>query len=289
MKKISKYLIFILIYFAGGLSAFLLRSIIISNSLPIKNYLGESKLTASKEDELHTFWVEKIKEGGYFLHMRHAMREKWDTATAFDAVELQNNDDARKEDYYRAVCLTEKGIIESKLVGTVFEKSGIDVSYVISSPSCRARETAIYAFNRIDQVEPAILHRTAQIRSQHKSFGNKFRQVIDNIELEKGKNVIISGHGGTLSYDLENNVGIVDINEVEDIDSRLETGIIVIERLDGKYIARHKFNVISDISNNSLKLQVEDTSQNKFLFDKNQKYSPKNINKGLIYNRYNSD
>ena len=37
-----------------------------------------------------------------------------------------------------------KGIIESKLVGSLaFEKSGIDVSYVISSPSCRARETAI--------------------------------------------------------------------------------------------------------------------------------------------------
>ena len=63
----------------------------------------------------------------------------------------------------------------------------------------------------------------------------KFRQVIDNIELEKGKNVIISGHGGTLSYDLANNVGIVDINEVEDIDSRLETGIIVIETRWKKY------------------------------------------------------
>ena len=85
--------------------------------------------------------------------------------------------------------------------------AGIKVSYVVSSPSCRARETAIFAFNRIDQIEPSILHRTAQMKSQYKDLGNKFRQVIDEIPIEKGSNIVISGHGGTLSYDLKNGFG----------------------------------------------------------------------------------
>ena len=71
-----------------------------------------------------------------------------------------------------------------KVVGKTFKLAGIDVSYVVSSPSCRARETAIFAFNRIDQIEPSILHRTAQMKSQYKELGEKFRQVIDDIPLK---------------------------------------------------------------------------------------------------------
>ena len=274
----------ILLFLCGSLSTYFLRSL---------NFSFNNKLTDDeKHSQLkskHLKWAQNLKKGGYIIHLRHAMREKWDTVVTFDALELQNNDDARNEDYYRAVCLTEKGILESKLVGEVFKRSNIEVSYVVSSPSCRARETAIYAFARIDQIEPSILHRTAQIESQHKDYGIKLREVLDSIKIEEGKNIIISGHGGTLSYDLKNGVGIIDINEVENIDDRLETGMIIIERKNNKYIARHKFNVISDLSTSSLKLQLNDESNDKFLFNNNKEYNPKNINKGLIYNHYNTD
>ena len=277
-------LIAIIIFFSGSLSTLFLRSV---NFLSSKKPIEEKKYSDLKSKNLE--WVQNLKKGGYIIHLRHAMREKWDTVVAFDAFELQNNDDARNEDYYRAVCLTEKGILESKLVGEVFKRSNIEVSYVVSSPSCRARETAIFAFKRIDQIEPSILHRTAQLESQHKDYGIKLREVLDGINIEEGKNIIISGHGGTLSYDLKNGVGIVDINEVENIDDRLETGMIIIERKNDQYIARHKFNVISDLSTNSLKLQIDDESNGKFLFKDNERYNPKNINKGLIYNTYNKD
>tara|TARA_Y100000994_G_scaffold223949_1_gene205234 strand:+ start:487 stop:1347 length:861 start_codon:yes stop_codon:yes gene_type:complete len=283
-KREFRILLAILLFFSGSLSTYFLRSFNFSSN---NNQTEDKKYSDLKSKHLE--WVQNLKKGGYVIHLRHAMREKWDTVVAFDALELQNNDDARNEDYYRAVCLTEKGILESKLVGEVFKRSNIEVSYVVSSPSCRARETAIFAFNRIDQIEPSILHRTAQIESQHKDYGIKLREVLDSIKIEEGKNIIISGHGGTLSYDLKNGVGIVDINEVENIDDRLETGMIIIERKNNKYIARHKFNVISDISTNSLKLQIDDESNDKFLFKDNEKYNPKNINKGLIYNTYNKD
>ena len=107
--------------------------------------------------------------------------------------------------------LTEKGVEDAKLMNKVFELSGLKVSRVLSSPSCRSRETAIFAFKRIDQIEPSILHRTAQKTSQHIPMGNKLRNELDKIKIEKSKNIIISGHGGTLDVDYENGVGIVDI------------------------------------------------------------------------------
>ncbi len=256
---------------------------IIRSAIKGKSYKGPSKIS-----ELDTLWAQKIVNGGYILHLRHGMREKFTGAvTAYDAIELINEDDARKTDYYRAVCLTERGILDSKLIGKTFDLAGIKVSHVVSSPSCRARETAIFAFNRIDQIEPSILHRTAQMKSQYTSLGNKFRQVIDDIPIKKGSNIVISGHGGTLSYDLKNGSGLIDKDETEYIDRRLETGIVVIERKDGKYIARHKFNSISRIANNLLELPVESKTLDKFIFKPGDTYNPKNVNRGLIYNPKN--
>ena len=239
----------------------------------------------SKIASLNKEWAQKITKGGYILHIRHGMREKWADVTAFDAIELLGNIDGRNSSFYRAVCLTEKGIEESKLVNSIFSNLGIKVSYVLSSPSCRARETAIYGFNRIDQIEPSILHRSAQIPAQHIAMGTKLRSVVDAIELKKGENIAISGHGGTLSIDFSNGVGIVDENKTmfNDIDDRDETGILVIERINDKYIVRHKFNSIYHLANSIIKLPRNDSSKGKFLFQGGD-YSPNNIKSGFIFN-----
>ena len=210
------------------------------------------------------------------------MREKWADVTAYDAIELLENADARKKSYYRAVCLTEKGIEDAKLMNRAFELAGLQVSYVLSSPSCRSRETAIFAFKKIDQIEPSILHRTAQKPSQHILMGNKLRKELDKIKIVKSKNIIISGHAGTLDIDYGNGVGIVDKKDIEQMDDRLETGIVVIERKNNKYIAKHKFNSIYQFVNHYFDLPVEDNSKDKFLFDNNY-YNPQNIKSGFIF------
>ena len=250
----------------------------------VENFRGDQDKKSVDKDllEKHTIWAKKIVEGGYILHIRHAMREKWADVTAYDAIELMDSADARKTSYFRAVCLTEKGVEDAKLINKVFELSGLKVSRVLSSPSCRARETAIFAFKRIDQIEPSILHRTAQKTSQHILMAKKLRNVLDKIKIEKSKNVIISGHGGTLEFDYENGFGIVDIKEIDKMDDRLETGIIVIERKDNKYIARHKFNSIYEFVNNFFDLPSEDNSNGKFLNDNND-YNPLNIKPGFIF------
>ena len=237
------------------------------NLFPIN--LLKNKEYKNNDFSKHVYWVNEIKKGGYILHIRHGSREKWSTNTAYDDIELLNNLDARNTSFARAVCLTEKGVEDSKLVGEVFKVLNIPIGHVVSSPSCRARETAIFAFNRIDSIEPSLLHRTAMRKDQHISMGKKLREVVENINLDDTKNIILSGHGGTLSYDFKNKVGIIDEMEVNNIDRRLETGIIVIEKKNGEYIARHKFNNITDISTNSIKLPVDDISKGKFLWGKN--------------------
>jgi phosphohistidine phosphatase SixA len=244
-----------------------------NNLFPINLLKKKDNLLKKKDNKNNNFsknfyWVNEIKKGGYILHIRHAEREKWDTTVAHDVIELLNNLDGRNMSFAKAVCLTEKGIEDAKLIGEVFKVLNIPVGHVVSSPSCRARETAIFAFERIDRIEPSLLHRTAMREDQHILMGNKIREVVENIKIEDGKNIILSGHGGTLSNDFKNKVGIIDETEVDDIDERLETGIIVIEQKKNKYIARHKFNSINDISVNSIKLTIDDISKDKFLWQK---------------------
>ena len=76
------------------------------------------------------------------------------------------------------------------MINRAFELLCLEISYVLS-PSCRSRETAIFGFKRIDQIEPSILHRTAQKKSQHILMGKKLRKELDKIKIFKNKNVII--------------------------------------------------------------------------------------------------
>lgn len=285
MKKliIISITLFTLIFgFLWGFSSYHFKYFPYNEIKKIVKHKPKDPINYSLVTEKNKIWAKKIIKGGYILHIRHAMREKWGDVTAFDAIELINNLDARNTSFYRAVCLTEKGIEEAKLINKIFEILKIRVSYVVSSPSCRARETAIFAFKRIDQIEPSILHRTAQINDQHIAMGKKLRSVIEAIPIKPNENIIISGHGGTLSIDYSNNVGIVDVNEVSDMDNRKETGIIVIEKKGNQFIARHKFYSIYHLINNILLLPIKDQSGDKFIF-KDSIYDPENIKSGFIY------
>lgn len=249
----------------------------------VKSLLKDKKYETNNSSK-HIYWSNEIKKGGYILHIRHGSREKWSTNVAYDDIELLNNLDARQTSFARAVCLTEKGVEDSKLVGEIFKILNIPIGHVVSSPSCRARETAIFAFGRIDSIEPSLLHRTAMRKDQHVVMGKKLREAVENLEIEENKNIILSGHGGTLSYDFKNKVGIIDKMEVDDVDRRLETGIVVIEKNKGKYIARHKFNNIIDIATNSIKLPIDDKSNGKFLWNKNKNKYTITPKSGYLFN-----
>ena len=69
------------------------------------------------ENKLNIYWADRVKQGGLILLFRHAERQKWHEAvTGFDAYELHNKIDAREYSWFRATCLTEKGIETAKMI-----------------------------------------------------------------------------------------------------------------------------------------------------------------------------
>jgi len=213
----------------------------------------ESKYKDYELVKLDQKWVKKLAEGGYFIHIRHAQREKWTDVTAFDAWELSNNIQAESSSFDKAVCLTDQGDEEAKLIGNIFEMANVKISRVISSPSCRARETAIIAFGQVDQISNSLLHRTAMTPEQHLPMTLKLREIIDKAKLVPGENILLSGHGATLSNNIEY---LIDINNVGELDDRDETGFIILRRDGDKVIAEHKFKSIWHMANAFVEFEV---------------------------------
>ncbi len=187
------------------------------------------------ENKLNIYWANRVKNGGLILLFRHAERQKWHEAvTGFDAYELYNKLDAREFSWFQATCLTEKGIETAKMIKLTFEHGNIPIQKVFSSPSCRARETSIYGFGRIDEIHNALLHYTAFNPLDHDQLGRDLKKTVLNFPLEKDKNLILSAHNSVVSY--PNFIDQFNIEEGLD-----ETGFYVIEKKDNRLIVRHKF------------------------------------------------
>lgn len=227
---------------------------------------NKSVFRANEQEEFATYkedqeWAQKVQKGGYILYIRHAQREKWNDVTAFDMVELLNKADASKSSYKRAVCLTEQGQEEAKLMGEVFRLANVKIDKVVTSPSCRAWQTAQFAFGKVDQVSNALLHRTAVMKEQHEQFARETRKIVESLNPAPGTNAVITAHAGTMRFDRSILIDQNDTNSA--LDARDETGFVVLEKKDGRIIARHKFMSIKNFSYATLKLPLNvETAKN---------------------------
>ena len=77
--------------------------------------------------------------------------------------------------------------------------------------------------------------------------------VAANLKLCAGTNVVLSGHGRTLGDDGDR---VIDVDETQDIDGRDEPGFVVLERVEGKVIARHKFTSFKNFVNAILEVPL---------------------------------
>jgi phosphohistidine phosphatase SixA len=197
----------------------------------------------SPEEKLDLEWAEKIKKGGFIIHFRHAQREQWPDVTAFDAYEIIKKINARDSSFSSATCLTKQGIEEAKLLGNIFKITSVKFSQVYSSPSCRAIETATYAFGKKFIIDNSLLHRSAIPKRQHRSFDVSLRSLLLNLKITPGSNVAMVGHNSTLTY---NNNSIFDLQDsgVTVLPDVEPTGFTVIERVNGKLIPRHVFKSV---------------------------------------------
>ena len=270
--KILKLNILIKVFIT--VTSFLLGMIIVELQIPpykkLINFLKSSDEKSfenvKKLQERDVYWANQLSKGGYIIHVRHAEREKWENAVAYDALELIENLDARDYKWARSSCLTDRGVEDAKLIGRVFDYLKIPVSKIISSPSCRARETAILAFNRIDEVTPSLLHRTAMRAVDHIPMAEQLERIVTSSYIYN-ENIILSGHGGTLSYDIANKVGFIKINNIHNIDERMETGIVIIKKDgNGVFTAVHKFESIWQLLIANVVIPVADLSSGKFVF-----------------------
>ena len=122
--------------------------------------------------------VQKLREGGYVLYMRHA-------STDF------SQNDARMTSYEDCASqrnLTDKGREEAREIGAYVKRLGIPIGEVLASPYCRTMETARLAFG------------TARASNEVRGGpvdANRYEALkkLLSTQVAKGRNLVISSHG----------------------------------------------------------------------------------------------
>lgn len=193
-----------------------------------------------------------MKKGGYILYFRHANRDKWPEAGAFDAYELTSKiQDATQTSFKRAVCLSDQGVEEAKLIGKIFELTNIPTGIIVSSPSCRAKQTATYAFGKIDFVDNSVLSHGILSAKVFPDYVAQLRALLLNVEIKPGTNTVFTGHSATL----ERNKGLAIDGEILTLD---ETGFYIIERKgNDKLAVVYSIKSIGQLSANAVDLPLK--------------------------------
>jgi phosphohistidine phosphatase SixA len=199
------------------------------------NYIEENK----------KWYNEIINNPGYILFFRHAEREKWLDVKSYDAIELENNILAEKSSFKKAVCLSSRGVEQAKMMGEYFKKIDLKVKSIISSPSCRARQTAMFSFGEIDKIRNELVHYGPWNETEDFHYSN-VRNILLNVPFEKGRNTIVFGHNGVVDKSV---VDKYPIGFAFDLD---EGGFYVISKNKGKLVINYKFNDFHSFSKNIL-------------------------------------
>lgn len=122
-----------------------------------------------------------LKEGGYYVFIRHALAPGNGDPVNFD---LDNCSTQRN--------LNQQGINQAIRIGVEFKNKDIPISRVLTSQWCRCKDTAFYAFN--DYIEFSDLNSTYSSKFQQ----NKFDQIsslinyINNTDLKKKNEIFVT-------------------------------------------------------------------------------------------------
>ena len=207
-----------------------------------KRYVNPKFALEKKLDEKHNIWSKKLLSGGYILFFRHAERDKWIDVQMYDALESQeqaNNSNgfrfAENEYFEGAVCLNERGKIQAKAMGEVVNYSKLPIGYVVSSTSCRARQTADLVFGGYDSLEKKLVHKGPYLELGDRSIF--LEEFILNLPYSKDKNTIISAHNGVIGAHLFPKAGYLE-----------EGGFFVLSKNNNKLVIEHKFHNFNDFS-----------------------------------------
>ena len=192
--------------------------------------------------EQDKYWAKKIMEGGYILHFRHAERDKWIDVQMYDALEsdVHNNgvNESRyaENDYFsEAVCLNKRGKIQARAMGEHLNNIKFPIGYVVSSPSCRARQTSELSFNGYDSLHRILVH-TGPYNETRNYRIESLINFYKNLKIIKDKNTIVSAH---------NSVALCEIFINKKCPSKIsleEGGFYVVNKTSKGLVLEHEFH-----------------------------------------------
>ena len=216
------------------------------SSSPFDKYSSEYRLNKPERfsgRKIDKIWANKILNGGYLLHFRHAEREKWIDVEKYDALESDVHSNgfnetryAENEYFAKAVCLNSRGKVQARAIGEHIKNVSLPIGYVISSPSCRARQTANLAFGGYKKLDRDLVH-AGPYSEDIKERANNLRRLYIDLPVKSGKNTIISAHNGVIMPQMFDNV-----NELPSQIELEEGGFYVISNKDGRLILEHEFH-----------------------------------------------
>ena len=144
-------------------------------------------------------------------------------------------------------------IISSIILNNIVQKDYDYDSVKQRILDAKKSDDLIDPIREINRISNSLLHRTAMTVEQHNAMTAQLRKIIDEVSLEPGKNVVLSGHGGTLS----NNIDLlIDVNKVGELDDRDETGFIILSRNGDKVIAEYKYKSIWHFANAFIEFEI---------------------------------
>ena len=197
--------------------------------------------------------AQALRNGGHLIYFRHAQRQKWDSVIAFDVYELATGADSTAASYADAVCLTPQGVEEGRMIGEIFRLARIPVGTVVASPSCRARQTATLAFDRIDATSAGLAHSPVTSVATAGRFRDELERVLRETPIPAGSNVAIVAHGNTL----ENHPDLFESGaEILGEPRLMETGFYVIRRDGERLTLEHEFLNLGEFAANGVALDV---------------------------------
>ena len=247
LKNYFKIILSLFICISGLTSTYYLTA----NRREIKKNLGKvnqrffSKVKI-KQIGNDKFWAKEILNGGYILFFRHAERNKWASVKMFDAIEVglhengENGTRFAENEYFKdAVCLNKKGEVQAQGMREIIEFSNLPVGNIISSPSCRARQTAELVFGKYDNLNKGLVYKGPFLENENKRK-EFLKDYLINLPIKDGTNTIITAHNSVLSNDILNNLGK---------NPRLEEGgFFIISNKGKKLELKHTYFYFSNFS-----------------------------------------
>jgi len=132
--------------------------------------------------------INELRQGGFVLYMRHG---NTNNSIPDRVPDVDLNDCSTQRP------LNEEGRQVAKRVGQMIRKAGIPVGEILVSPMCRAKESAMAAFGRIDKAE-FLLKYSSNMPSSEKAPALEYLKQQLLRPVPKGTNRVLLAHAPNL-------------------------------------------------------------------------------------------